>query len=37
MKAIEAHQLTRNYKGLRAVDQISFSVEPGEIFGFLGP
>jgi ABC-2 type transport system ATP-binding protein len=37
MKAIEAHQLTRNYKSLRAVDQISFSVEPGEIFGFLGP
>jgi ABC-2 type transport system ATP-binding protein len=37
MKAIEAHQLTRNYKSLRAVDQISFSVEPGEICGFLGP
>ena len=37
MKAIEAHNLTRDYQDLRAVDQISFAVEPGEIFGFLGP
>jgi ABC-2 type transport system ATP-binding protein len=37
MKAIEAQNLTRNYNGLRAVDGISFNVEPGEIFGFLGP
>jgi ABC-2 type transport system ATP-binding protein len=37
MKAIEAHHLTRDYNGRRAVDQISFAVEPGEIFGFLGP
>jgi ABC-2 type transport system ATP-binding protein len=37
MKAIEVQNLTRNYNGLRAVDGISFSVEPGEIFGFLGP
>ena len=37
MKAIEVSNLTRNYDGLRAVDGISFSVEPGEIFGFLGP
>jgi ABC-2 type transport system ATP-binding protein len=37
MKAIEAHNLTRDYNHLRAVDQISFYVEPGEIFGFLGP
>jgi len=37
MNAIEASNLTRNYNGLRAVDGISFSVEPGEIFGFLGP
>jgi ABC-2 type transport system ATP-binding protein len=36
-KAIEVQNLTRNYNGLRAVDGISFSVEPGEIFGFLGP
>jgi ABC-2 type transport system ATP-binding protein len=37
MKAIEAYHLTRDYKNIRAVDQISFSVESGEIFGFLGP
>jgi len=37
MKAIEVTDLTRNYDGLKAVDGISFSVEPGEIFGFLGP
>jgi ABC-2 type transport system ATP-binding protein len=37
MKAIEVYNLTRNYDCLRAVDGISFSVDPGEIFGFLGP
>jgi ABC-2 type transport system ATP-binding protein len=37
MKAIEVNNLTRNYNGLRAVNGISFDVEPGEIFGFLGP
>jgi ABC-2 type transport system ATP-binding protein len=37
MKAIDVKDLTRDYNGLRAVNSISFSVEPGEIFGFLGP
>lgn len=37
MEAIRVQDLTRNYDGLRAVDGISFAVEPGEIFGFLGP
>jgi len=37
MKAIEVYNLTRQYDGVHAVDGISFSVEPGEIFGFLGP
>ena len=37
MQAIEVKNLTREYNGLRAVDDLSFSVEPGEIFGFLGP
>jgi ABC-2 type transport system ATP-binding protein len=37
MKAIQVQNLTRDYDGLRALDQISFTVEPGEIFGFLGP
>jgi ABC-2 type transport system ATP-binding protein len=35
--AIEAEELTRVYGSLRAVDGVSFTVEPGEIFGFLGP
>ncbi|HEY46425.1 MAG TPA: ABC transporter ATP-binding protein [Anaerolineae bacterium] len=37
MKAIMVQDLTRDYNGQRAVDGISFDVEPGEIFGFLGP
>jgi ABC-2 type transport system ATP-binding protein len=37
MKAIEVQNLTRDYNGQRAVDGITFTVEPGEIFGFLGP
>jgi len=37
MNAIEVFSLTRDYSGLRAVDGISFTVNPGEIFGFLGP
>ena len=36
MNAIEVEQLSRSFNGLRAVDSISFSVEAGEIFGFLG-
>lgn len=35
--AIEVRDLVRDYDGLRAVNGISFAVEPGEIFGFLGP
>jgi ABC-2 type transport system ATP-binding protein len=34
---IEAHELTRNFNGVCAVDAIDFSVAAGEIFGFLGP
>ncbi len=37
MKAIEVQNLTHRYNNLRAVDNISFEVDPGEIFGFLGP
>ena len=36
MNAIEVDKLSRAFNGLRAVDNISFSVEAGEIFGFLG-
>jgi ABC-2 type transport system ATP-binding protein len=34
--AIEARQLTRDFGRFRAVDQASFSVTQGEIFGLLG-
>lgn len=37
MYAIEAADLTRTYGDAVAVDHISFTVQPGEIFGFLGP
>jgi ABC-2 type transport system ATP-binding protein len=37
MQAIETHELTREYDGVRAVDRLNFSVAAGEIFGFLGP
>jgi ABC-2 type transport system ATP-binding protein len=35
--AIVAHELTRDFGRFRAVDNVSFSVAPGEIFGLLGP
>jgi ABC-2 type transport system ATP-binding protein len=34
--AIEARQLTRDFGSFRAVDQVSFEVKQGEIFGLLG-
>jgi ABC-2 type transport system ATP-binding protein len=34
---IELHNVTKSYSGKKAVDDISFSVERGEILGFLGP
>jgi len=34
---IEIDGLSKLYKDVRAVDNISFSVRKGEIFGFLGP
>ena len=36
MPAIEAHELTRTFGDFTAVDAITFSVEVGEILGFLG-
>ena len=35
--AITARDLVRRFGDFTAVDRVSFSVEPGEIFGFLGP
>jgi ABC-2 type transport system ATP-binding protein len=37
MKVIEVKKLTKRFKGITAVDEVSFAVEKGEIFGFLGP
>jgi ABC-2 type transport system ATP-binding protein len=34
---IEAKSLTKNYSGLQAVNNLSFKVYKGDIFGFLGP
>ncbi|WP_087037321.1 ABC transporter ATP-binding protein [Thermococcus litoralis] len=37
MKAIEVKNLTKSYGNFKAVDELSFEVYKGEIFGFLGP
>jgi ABC-2 type transport system ATP-binding protein len=37
MKAIITTKLTRKFGDLTAVNEISFSVNSGEVFGFLGP
>jgi ABC-2 type transport system ATP-binding protein len=37
MRAITATDLSRSFKGRLAVQNLSFSVEEGEVFGLLGP
>jgi ABC-2 type transport system ATP-binding protein len=37
MKTIEVENLTRKFGHFTAVDDVTFDVEPGEIFGLLGP
>jgi ABC-type multidrug transport system, ATPase component len=34
---IEAERLTKSYGGKRGIAEVSFQVEEGEVFGFLGP
>jgi ABC-2 type transport system ATP-binding protein len=34
---IRVENLTKDYRGLRAVDDVSFACEPGTVTGFLGP
>lgn len=34
---IKTQNLTKHYHGLVAVEDLSFSVQPGEVLGFLGP
>jgi ABC-2 type transport system ATP-binding protein len=37
MSAIRVSELTKDYDGVRANDEVSFEVAEGEIFGYLGP
>ena len=37
MNIIEVHNLVKKFKDFTAVDDISFAVPQGQIFGFLGP
>src|SRR5438552_14782120 len=37
MGAIDVQQITKRFGEFTAVNGITFSVEPGEIFGLLGP
>ncbi|MBE3588991.1 MAG: ABC transporter ATP-binding protein [Thermoanaerobacteraceae bacterium] len=37
MSFFEAKNIVKNFRGLRAVNDISFTVERGEIFGLIGP
>ena len=37
MKALEVKALTKRYGSARGVEDLSFSIEKGEIFGYLGP
>ena len=37
MALLEVQGLTRHFGGLRAVGNLSFAVEPGEILGLIGP
>jgi len=34
---IETHALTRDFKKTRAVDSVDLSIQPGELFGLVGP
>jgi ABC-2 type transport system ATP-binding protein len=37
MQVIETEGLTKSYDTARGIEDVTFSVEPGEVFGFLGP
>jgi ABC-2 type transport system ATP-binding protein len=37
MAVLEAERLVKEYRGVRAVDEVTLSVQKGEIYGFLGP
>ena len=37
MKAIEVHNVSKSYGKVKALDDVSFTVEKGEVFGLIGP
>lgn len=37
MKVIQTKNLTKDYNGFRAVDNLNLNIDAGEIYGFLGP
>ena len=37
LRAAARNLVRRRHREVRAVDEISFAIEPGEIVGFLGP
>ncbi len=37
MHAIKVDSLSKHFQKFKAVDNISFQIEQGEIFGFFGP
>ena len=37
MKVLEVKNVVKSYGSLKAVDQVSFDIQKGEIFGLLGP
>jgi ABC-type multidrug transport system ATPase subunit len=37
MISIRAEQLYKNYENIQVLDDISFEIEKGELFGFIGP
>jgi branched-chain amino acid transport system ATP-binding protein len=37
MTLLQAQAITKRFGGVQALDQVSFAIEPGEIFGLIGP
>ena len=37
MNTVETFQISKSFKGIKVVDNVSFSIGPGEIFGMVGP
>jgi ABC-2 type transport system ATP-binding protein len=37
MSAVVAEALEKSFGATRALDRVSFAIEPGELFGFIGP